>query len=128
MKIWQSYGSEHSSNILIIGRFKTEADARKVEHIIDQVTKLASEKLDYSNRSRSRLPENIWDDLRKLDCYILSPIDLDDFMFDGHVERKDEVITISTEEYDLNAFLKIMIHHGAKIEMFSRHDYPDEEG
>lgn len=125
MKIWQSYGSEHSSNILVIGRFKTESDARKAEELIDNLTKIASEKMDYSGRSRSRIPENIWDELRKLDCYFLSPVDMDDFTFEGYVERKDNIVTISTEEYDLNAFLKIMIHSGAKIEMFSRHDYPD---
>lgn len=127
MKVWQSYGSEHSSNILVIGRFKTEADARKAERIIEEVTKIASEKLDFSNRARSRMPEDTWEALRDLNCYFLSPPDFDDFLFDGYVTRDEETITISTEEYDLNAFLKVMIHYGAKVEMFSRHDYPDEE-
>ncbi|MFC5583462.1 DUF6375 family protein [Rhodanobacter terrae] len=42
MKIWNGYGSEHSMNLVLIGRFKRARDAEKVEKDIDKLSTQAS--------------------------------------------------------------------------------------
>jgi hypothetical protein len=32
---------------------------------------------------------------------------------------------LTTEEYDISAFLKVMFLNGARIEVYSAHDYKD---
>ena len=39
MKIWNSYGSEHSANLVMIGTFKDATSAEKAKEIIDEITK-----------------------------------------------------------------------------------------
>lgn len=128
MKIWDAYGSEHSSNILVIGRFKSTKDAQTAKKMIDDVSKLAEKHARYEDRPHNRFSDELMEGLKKANCWILSPTELVDFLSgDISVDQENEKITINTEEYDLGAFLKLMIHHGAKIEMFSRHDYPEQE-
>ena len=42
MKIWNGYGSEHSMNLVLIGRFKRAQDAEKVEKDIEKLSVQAS--------------------------------------------------------------------------------------
>ncbi len=42
MKIWNGYGSEHSMNLVLIGKFKRAKDAEKVEKDIDKLSAQAS--------------------------------------------------------------------------------------
>jgi len=51
MKIWRGYGSEHSSNLVMIGRFKTVGDAEAAKRIIDR---LAEQITRLTGRSSSR--------------------------------------------------------------------------
>jgi hypothetical protein len=47
------------------------------------------------------------------------------------VETKGNDIVLTTEEIEVSAFLKVLIDHGARVEVYSAHDYPDtpkEEG
>ena len=37
MKIWYSYGSEHSMNLVMIGSFKQVADAEEAKRLIDEL-------------------------------------------------------------------------------------------
>jgi len=32
---------------------------------------------------------------------------------------------LTTEEFDISAFLKVMFSEGARIEVYSAHNYPD---
>jgi hypothetical protein len=38
MKTWNSYGSEHSANLVMIGKFKNAASAEKAKEAIDLIT------------------------------------------------------------------------------------------
>uniref|UniRef100_UPI00261D4EEC DUF6375 family protein n=1 Tax=uncultured Halomonas sp. TaxID=173971 RepID=UPI00261D4EEC len=42
MKIWNGYGSEHSMNLVLIGRFKRAKDAENIEKNIDRLSGQAS--------------------------------------------------------------------------------------
>jgi hypothetical protein len=53
MRIWYGYGSEHSMNLVMIGRFKSAVDAEKTKEIIDQLTEKLVDKIEVgSTRDR----------------------------------------------------------------------------
>ena len=43
MKIWNSYGSEHSANLVMIGSFKDAASAEKLHKSIEMVRGMAKQ-------------------------------------------------------------------------------------
>jgi hypothetical protein len=43
MKVWVGYGSEHSMNLVMIGRFDDASDAAAAKWLIDRLTKIVSE-------------------------------------------------------------------------------------
>lgn len=127
MKIWRAYGSEHSMKLVMIGRFKNSADAKKTKELIDELTKELKGKSDVK-RPGERFSEAELKILRKAECHILNPRELEDFLLCGDdVRLEDDKISLRTDEVEVSAFLKLMIQKGAKVEAFSAHDYPDEE-
>jgi len=131
MKIWQAYGSEHSMNLVLIGRFKTERDAETTKTLIERVSQQAA-KEDLFDSARA-LPENqrfsnaMRSVLESTSLFMLSPADLEQFAFDHSLEVNGERIVIRTEEADVSAFIKILIDRGAKVEVFSAHDHPESD-
>ncbi|MFK5894552.1 MAG: DUF6375 family protein [Pseudomonadota bacterium] len=125
MKIWQSYGAEHSMNLVIIGRFKEVIDAEEFESLIDSLINFLHEHSDFDVDS-DRFGREISDYLSKKNLYCLSPQQLGQLLYDMHLEREGNEIRISSDD-DLNAFISLLIHKGAKVEAFSAHDYPIDE-
>lgn len=126
MKIWYGYGSEHSMNLVMIGKFKSAEDAKKTKELIDQLTEGLRDKIDVG-KSQDRYHDNVMDLLRKIDCYILSPTELEQFLYDTRIQVEDDKIILTTNESDVSAFFKLMIHERAKVEIYSAHDYPEAE-
>ena len=126
MKIWKSFGSEHSANLVMIGCFKSVADATKTQKIIDTLTVELSRKEDLDN-STERFDDDVLELLRRTECFSLAPHEISQFQFSFNSQVKDNKIILTTEEYEVSAFLKLMIDNGAKVEIFSAHNYPDAE-
>ncbi|MDO4706508.1 MAG: DUF6375 family protein [Comamonadaceae bacterium] len=131
MKIWNGYGSEHSMNLVLIGKFKKIQDAQKVEDSInklsEQVLRDESDSLIFDPDPKDmRFSEEMRSLLRSLSLYTLGPAELSQFSLDHRLEREDKSIIITTDEADISAFLKLFIQSGAKVEVFSAHDYPDD--
>lgn len=126
MKIWHGYGSEHSMNLVMIGHFKNADDAEKTQNLIEQLTEGLRDKIDIGT-SRDRYGDDVLDLLRETNCYSLSPSELEHFLYDTHTQVKGDKIILTTEESDVSAFFKLMINNGAKVEIYSAHDYPDAE-
>ncbi|MEK6789880.1 MAG: DUF6375 family protein [Pseudomonadota bacterium] len=130
MKIWNGYGSEHSMNLVLIGRFKQAQDAEKVESDIDRLRAQASK--DDGHSISFAAPENqrFSDDMLSLLCTLnlntLGPTDLGQLLSDHHFRREGDRITITTDEAEVSAFVKVFIEAGAKVEVFSAHDYPSD--
>ncbi len=126
MKIWKSYGSEHSMNLVMIGSFKEESDAEKVEEILKPLLeKLQS--LPDSDVYEDRFSDDVIEFLRSKNINYLSPQELKQFQYDGHFERDGKKIRYRTDEVDVSAALKIMLMEGAKVKVFSRDDYPGSD-
>jgi len=61
---------------------------------------------------------------REVKTYIVAPAELSQFNYEFSVDVQANTVILTTEEYDVSAFLKILVNQGARVEVFSRHDYP----
>ncbi|HLH32521.1 MAG TPA: DUF6375 family protein [Terriglobia bacterium] len=128
MKIWRGYGSEHSSNLVLIGRFKTVADAVEAKRIMERLTEQVRADVKAGLMDESDPPQRFTDHIMELfkevETYIVAPAELSQFNYEFSVKLQGDTIVLTTEEYDVSAFLKILVNGGARVEVFSRHDYP----
>lgn len=128
MKIWAGYGSEHSMNLVLIGTFKEQILADTATLIIKKLSDQAQ--LDDVYNAARALPEDqrfsnkMQELLAQHNMYVLTPTDLEQFVSDHHLDQQGAKITISTDESDVSAFIKIFIEKGARVEVYSAHDYP----
>ncbi|MFJ2279728.1 DUF6375 family protein [Pseudomonas serboccidentalis] len=130
MKIWNGYGSEHSMNLVLIGRFKRVQDAEKVEKDIDslsaQASKDDSHSITFGEPEDQRFSDDMLSLLRSLNLNTLGPTDLGQLASEHYLTREGDRITVTTDEAEVSAFVKIFIEAGAKVEVFSAHDYPSD--
>jgi hypothetical protein len=126
MKLWHGYGSEHSMNLVMIGHFKSLEDAEKTQNLIEQLTEGLRGKIEIGT-SLDRFGDNVLDLLRETNCYILGPSELEHFLYDINTRVEGDKIILTTDEFEVSAFFKLMITKGAKVEIYSAHDYPDTE-
>lgn len=131
MKIWYQNGSEHSANLVMIGQFKDAIEATRAKEIIDALTKQVEENQDKRDivlgSPSERYSKAMLDLLSKLNIAAIGPQELEQFLYDVHVEVEGNKVILTTEEVDISAFLKVMLLNGARIEVYSAHDYPDSE-
>jgi hypothetical protein len=126
MKIWNEYGSEHSMNLVMIGYFKSSEDAETTKKLIDQLTEGLRDRIEIGT-SCDRFDDAVLDFLREIGCYNLNPSELEHFLYDTHTRVEGDKIILTTEEFEVSAFFKLMILKSAKVEIYSAHDYPDAE-
>lgn len=131
MKIWHGFGSEHSANLVMIGRFTEAGDAAKAKEIIERITEQvnADEEAGLMNigGGTDRFGVNMLRLLGELNVHSISPSELEQFAYNVTVELKDESVMITTDEIDVSAFLKVLIDEGARVEVYSAHNYPETE-
>lgn len=122
MKIWNSYGSEHSANLVMIGSFRTKAEAEDANNAIEQIKKYLSDS-EESYEDGTRFSKPLRDLLMTLKVHTVVPREIDQFNYDARAELKDDRIVITTDESDFSAFLKILVEFNAKVEVYSAHIY-----
>lgn len=125
MKIWHSHGTEHSMNLVMLGRFKSEADAEAIERMLNKLKDELRENLSVGDSGR-RYPEAAMRILNDLKCFSLTPPELEQFLFDVSVRRDGSTLRLWTDESEVSAFIKLMVDGGAKVEVFSNHHHEDE--
>lgn len=131
MKIWNEYGTEHSANLVMIGKFQTKSDAVDVLDAIERVKERA---LEYERTGRLRFgdPVYVYDDslidfLYSLKVFKVAPNELEQFISDVTIEQRDDSIWIRTNEFEVSAFMKLMFERGARIEIYSAHHHDGAE-
>ena len=129
MKIWQGYGSEHSMNLVMIGRFKNVGDAENAKLTIDQLIRQVSADVDAGEMvigpPTDSFTPGMLDLLQALRVHILAPDELQQFGYDANVGLEGDKVVITTDESDVSAFLKVLVDKGARVEIFSAHFYPE---
>lgn len=130
MKIWTGYGSEHSMNLVLIGKFKQAKDAEAVVDVIkklgDQASKDDAFAIAHAPPEDQRFSDEMMALLQQFQLYTLAPDELGQFNFEHAVKQDGDTIKISTDEADVSAFIKLFIDSGARVEVYSAHHYPDE--
>jgi hypothetical protein len=130
MKIWYGHGSEHSANLVMIGHFKDVTTATKAKEVIDRLTEQVqidcdAGKMDVGSGSTNRYTDAMTNLLNKLKVYDVGPPELEQFAYDVNVDTKGNQVVIRTDESDIAAFLKVLLDRGARVEVYSAHDYPE---
>lgn len=129
MKIWHSYGSEHSMDLMLVGTFQSVSAAHAAVERMKALQALAEQEWtaddDWSRRDE-RLSDAAIDTLIQLKLYDMSRADVAMFAFEHRVERRDSTVRIATDESDVQGFLKVLISLGAHVEVFSRHEWNDD--
>ena len=123
MKIWHGYGSEHSMNLVMIGHFKSPKDAKKTQKLISHLTEELEDKIEVG-ASHVRFSDEVLKLLREVNCNILGPAELEHFLYEFDTQIEGNKIILKTDESEVSAFFKLMITYGAKVEIYSAHDYP----
>ena len=121
MKIWSSFGSEHSANLVMIGRFIEAGAAEEVDDIIAECQKVFREP---GSSDPNRYSDDAKALLLKHDLYSIGPADLEQFGYDFRVERYGDQLVITTDEIDVAGLMKLLVLKGARVEIYSAHDYP----
>jgi len=131
VKIWHGYGSEHSANLVMIGHFKDVGEAQKALKVIELLKDGVQHGVDSGEivvgDYLSRYSDAIMDLFARGEVHSIGPAELEQFVYDVGVKREGKDVVITTDEIDVSAFLKVMINKGARVEVRSRHDYPEEE-
>ena len=128
MKIWCQYGSEHSANLVMIGHFEDAIEATKAKEIIDALTDQVARDQESGalviGKPSGRYGKEMLDLLSKLNVASIGPAELEQFAYDVDVDVEGSDVVVTTEEIDVSAFLKVMFHCGARIEVYSAHYHP----
>lgn len=128
MKIWNGYGSEHSMNLVMVGHFKSIKDAETAKELIENLQNGLSDKIDVNYRNPlTRFPDEVMELLKEQEFFQLQPSELEQFLYDNSVNIENDKLIFKTDESDVSAFLKILLHKEAKVQIYSAHDYPDEK-
>ncbi|MFC9471971.1 DUF6375 family protein [Nocardia sp. NPDC056952] len=127
MKVWNGYGTEHSMNLVMIGQFEDAKSATAAKDVIDQLTRAIE-----AQQSDGRLifgdpPEEFSEDLLQLlvdlNIHSLHYTDIEQFLHEVRVVVERDKIVITTDEVDVIAFIKVLLHRGAKLEIYSGHQH-----
>lgn len=131
MKIWSAYGTEHSMNLVLIGRFKEMRNAedamRTIERLIDFIRDEEPPVPSTPFNERHRFSDALRQLLHSENLHSLAPEELEQFSYDVAFKQDNAQVSLRTDEVDISAFLKLLVQKGARVEIYSAHDYPDEE-
>jgi hypothetical protein len=131
MRLWVGFGSEHSMKLVMIGRFVNASDAADAKRFIDQLTALVIEEQasgqlqvgEPQERFSDKMREFLW----KNNILSIGPAELEQFAYDVRVEHSGNTVEVSTDECDVSAFLKVLIDHKARVEVFSAHHHDKDK-
>lgn len=128
MRIWHSYGSEHSMDLVLIGTFETVSGAEAAIERMKALKVLAEAEWsdDDWRRYDEHMPDTLIEELGRLKLYEMGRSDVDIYAYEHSIERNGSAVRVWTEESDVQGFLKVLIHLGARVEVFSRHRWNED--
>jgi hypothetical protein len=131
VKIWTGYGSEHSSNLKMIGHFRDEEAAKAAELLFERLRdRVYQDMRDETYDPGEDLPDlsdEMGQVLRELNLYSVGPADIENFAYDHSVSRQGLDLVLTTDEDNVGGFVKLLVDADARIEIFSLHTH-DERG
>jgi hypothetical protein len=132
MKIWQGFGSEHSQNLVMIGRFSEPEDAANARRVLEDLQALVSSEIEAGRltvgEGARRFPTALLEALKSREIYSLSRAEIDQFAYDVQVNVEDSTVVITTDESEVSGFMKILLDAEAKVEVYSAHSHEGKYG
>lgn len=129
MKVWYGYGSEHSMNLIMVGHFKDATAAQTALDTMNAASDAVRGERDAGRlvvgEPRDRFTEEMLKVIGDLRLYSIGTRELEQFLYDVKVDRRGDRLVLETDEVDVMVFVKLLLSQGARIEMYSAHDYPD---
>ncbi|MGI8913780.1 MAG: DUF6375 family protein [Chloroflexota bacterium] len=118
-------------NLVMIGRFKEARHADEAKRLINLLTTQANAEPDAHRHDAGpedrRFSDAMLELLTASELYSIAAAELKQFAYDIKVRVEDNEVVVTTDEVDVSAFLKVLLEKGARIEVYSAHDYPDTE-
>jgi hypothetical protein len=115
-------------NLVMIGTFTSVDDAAKVSAIIERLTTQVAEDVQAGaiemGESTDRVSDGLRELLTELNIYTIGPSELEQFAYEARVRQEENRVVVTTEEADISAFLKLLVAKGARVEVYSAHDFP----
>ena len=74
-----------------------------------------------------RFSRKMLDLLGQVKIFDLRPDELEQLGYDHSLKIDGAKLVLTTDESDVSAFLKIMVDHGARVEVYSAHQYSESE-
>jgi hypothetical protein len=131
MKCWNGYGSEHSMNLIMIGTFKEASGAQEAKQLLDDLIERVREEPNIhdvrSAPRESRFSDEMLHFLADSNLMTIGSAELEQLLYDVSVEQRGKEVRLRTDESDISAFLKLLIERGARVEVYSAHDYPEDD-
>lgn len=116
-------------NLVMIGHFKDATLAETALDTIKEATRLVQAEMDAGRlvlgEPQDRFTDAMLDAVSDLRLHSIGPNELEQFLYDVRVERHGAQIVLETDEIEVQVFIKLLLSKGARIEMYSAHDYPD---
>ena len=131
MKVWTGYGTEHSANLVIVGKFKNIKDAQEAKDIIDGLSTIISEGIregilsEHDGLENGEFSDEQMDFFRQFNLMDYSYADMSSFLYEFNSTLEGSKLIITTEDLVTNGLINTLISKSAKIEIYSAHHYKD---
>ena len=128
MKIWNGFGSEHSYSLVLVGHFANQENADEAADAFERMRQIAAEQLPedtWENRS-NRFDESLRQALASMSIYDFGKSDVDNFWYEHSVRKDQRVLVIDTDESEIQGFIKLLLKYGARIEIYSSHEWTED--
>jgi hypothetical protein len=115
-------------DLVLIGTFETVSGAEAAIERMEALKALAEAEWSDDNwrRQDEIMPESLTDGLRKLKLYEMGRSDVDIYAYEHSIKRDGSSVCVWTEESEVQGFLKVLLHLGARVEVFSRHHWNED--
>src|SRR5690349_6590200 len=105
MKIWCSYGTEHSANLVMIGHFETISDASKAHDAIELIKRRVESDVEAGDLTIGNPPTHfsdaMLDFLVKHKMHTFAPSELEQFVYDISIKTSGSDVIITTDEIEI---------------------------
>ena len=133
MKVWNGYGSEHSANLVIIGEFSDTAKAQAASDLLEKLRDVSSADeasgfLNVNKGTTQKFSQAMLDLLQSENFHSLNYGDPEELLYDYRAKLQGDRLVIETDEMMVNAFLKVMLNKGARIQVLSAHEHESPYG
>ena len=126
MKVWVGFGSEHSYNLVLVGHFADERAARNAMKKFESLGEAAPELPDVGWDADPRFTDELRTLAESLRLYDLTRSEMENFIYEHTAGRQGSTVTLSTDEIEIQGFLKVMLASGARVEIYSAHEWNED--